>query len=271
MNIRQASVLFLAVAAATACSSHANQPKTSEGSLPAAAQPSEPTVATESDRDFYLRVSDRLARVDPYVSVERVRTSARDGWREVHLFSENGGDQLAYVSDDLKTMFLGDMIDLETGVSITDFSALSVRSDLLEEVRESAISYPARDEIHELFVFTQPDCAECVLLHEDLPQLNAAGISVQYLAFPAEGMETPAAQQLSAAWCSPDARVGVGHAMAGEIAGAAGCEDTIASHFGLGLRLGVQASPTIVSAAGGQVEGYPGVEALIAALEPGEG
>lgn len=270
MNIRQASVLFLAVAA-TACSSHANQPTASEGARPVVDQAAAAGAAVESDRDFYLRVSDRMARVDPYVSVERVRASARDGWREVHLFSETTGDQLAYVSDDLQTMIVGDMIDLETGVSITDFSALSVRSDLLEEVRSSAISYPARDETGEIFVFTQPDCSDCAQLHEQLPRLSAAGISVQYLAFPADGLESESARALSAAWCAADARVGVAEAMAGGIAGNDECQDTIATHFGLGLRLGVRTTPTIVTVGGAQVEGFPGADALIATMEPSEG
>lgn len=263
MMIHRASILFLAMAAATACSSHANQSEVSAPELS-----SEP-IAVESDRDFYLRVADRLARVDPYVSVERIRASARDGWQEVHLFSENTGDQLAYVSDDLKTMFLGDLIDLEAGMSITGISALSVRADLLDQIRDSAIAFEAEDEQHQFFVFTQPDCVECTQLHQELPQLNAAGISVQYVAFPAGGMDSDSAMQLSAAWCAPDGRAAISQALASQLDGTDACQDTIADHFGLGLRFGVTQAPALVSAQGIQIDGYPGAAALIQALREG--
>lgn len=265
MMIHRASLLLLALAAATACSSHANQPDEAKP------EPSIEAAAAETDRDFYIRVTDRLARVDPYVSVERIRTSTLDGWQEVHLFSENAGDQLAYVSDDLKTMFLGDMIDLETGASITGISALSIRADLLEQARGSALSFDADDEQYQFFVFTQPDCAECIQLHEDLPRLNAAGISVQYLAFPEGGLETEAASQLSAAWCAEDGRAAISRALASDLQGSDACQETVADHFGLGLRFGVSHAPTLISPQGVQVEGFPGAESLIEALEASEG
>ncbi|WP_414736189.1 thioredoxin fold domain-containing protein [Halomonas elongata] len=51
-------------------------------------------------------------------------------------------------------------------------------------------------------VFTDISCPYCQQLHQDIPQLNAAGITVHYLPYPRQGLSSAVAQRMASIWCS---------------------------------------------------------------------
>lgn len=52
------------------------------------------------------------------------------------------------------------------------------------------IVYKAPDEKHVITVFTDITCGYCHKLHEEMKDYNALGITVRYLAFPRQGLES---------------------------------------------------------------------------------
>lgn len=211
-------------------------------------------------------ISQAISSVDPYVDVLRMRPSELEGWHEVHLFSPETGDQLAYVSNDAKSMLLGELIDLESGESLSASAAVSLRSELLRAVDGSSIQFNAPSEKAVVYAFTDVDCEACDNLHESLPRLNESGVSMRYLAFPSEGMQSSSGEELAAIWCARDTAEAFNTRSATSSDPSPECVSQVSEHYALGLRLGVQAVPTLVSTDGLHLTGFPGADAFLEGL-----
>jgi len=211
-------------------------------------------------------ISQAINEVDPYVEVLRMRPSELEGWHEVHLFSPETGDQLAYVSNDAKSMLLGELIDLESGASLSASAAVSLRSELIRAADGSSIQFNAPEEKAVVYAFTDVDCEACDSLHEALPSLNGAGVSMRYLAFPAEGMQSTGAEELASIWCADDAAAAFNARSSTGADPSSECVSQVSEQYALGLRLGVQAVPTLVSTDGLHLTGFPGADAFLEGL-----
>ncbi|MBT4929427.1 MAG: DsbC family protein, partial [Cellvibrionales bacterium] len=53
-------------------------------------------------------------------------------------------------------------------------------------------------------VFTDVDCGYCRKFHQEVPELNAMGIEVRYLAFPRAGIPSGSYDKIAKAWCAED-------------------------------------------------------------------
>ena len=108
-----------------------------------------------------------------------------------------------------------------------------------------------------LNVFTDVDCHYCQVLHKEVPQLNAMGIEVRYLAYPREGIGSPTYQKLVTAWCAKDRQGTLTRYKNRENVPISTCADNpVAAEFDLGTRLGVEGTPALVTAKGELISGY---------------
>jgi len=224
--------------------------------------------AAELERNEIARVIDESGLP---MLVQAMRPSVREGWYEVHYLDSAGRDQLAYASDDAQVLFLGEMIDMRAGVSVSLMSALDVRAKLLENEAGAgrAINWAAPEPTQTVYAFTDPTCDACADLHTAIPQLTAAGISVTYLAFPSGGRGSESFEATAAAWCQPSRRDGFTEAMKGGLAGSSeDCMATVEHHQRLAQRMGVTSAPMLISGSGMHIDGFPGAAALIAQLAP---
>ncbi len=93
-----------------------------------------------------------------------------------------------YVTDDGKHIIQGPMYDVSGAhpVNVTNKLLMSQLNALEKEM----IVYKAPDEKHVITVFTDITCGYCHKLHEEMKDYNALGITVRYLAFPRQGLES---------------------------------------------------------------------------------
>lgn len=96
---------------------------------------------------------------------------------------------------------------------------------------------------------------------------NALGITVRYLAFPRQGLESQAEQDMKSIWCAKDKAKAFDDAMAGKGVKAATCDVNIADHYALGVQFGVSGTPAIVLSNGYVVPGYQGPKEMKAFLD----
>ena len=110
-----------------------------------------------------------------------------------------------YVSGDGRYFIVGDMLDLVSRNNVTEQQRQAKRRALLEQVapNEGILFAPTKPE-HTIIVFTDADCPYCRKLHGELPQLEARGIAVRYIAFPRSGPNTKSWRTMAAVWCSSD-------------------------------------------------------------------
>ncbi|EDP9910222.1 bifunctional protein-disulfide isomerase/oxidoreductase DsbC [Salmonella enterica subsp. enterica serovar Anatum] len=166
-----------------------------------------------------------------------------------------------YVTDDGKHIIQGPMYDVSGAhpVNVTNKLLMSQLNALEKEM----IVYKAPDEKHVITVFTDITCGYCHKLHEEMKDYNALGITVRYLAFPRQGLESQAEQDMKSIWCAKDKNKAFDDAMAGKGVKPASCDVNIADHYALG----VSGTPAIVLSNGYVVPGYQGPKEMKAFLD----
>jgi len=101
------------------------------------------------------------------------------------IFQVKLGSGYAYVTKDGRYAFVGDLVDLETGVNLTDTMRNSDTLSLVADFADQAmVIYPAEGkEKARIRVFTDVSCPYCRKLHQEVPTLQSAGVTVAYIAF----------------------------------------------------------------------------------------
>lgn len=174
------------------------------------------------------------------------------------------GGRFLHMSADGKYVFTGDMIDLGTGTNLTESARQSIRLEAIDGLEESGmVVFGSADEKSVITVFTDTTCPYCSKLHEEVPQLNAAGVKVRYLAYPRAGIPSPSYDQMVSVWCAEDPLTAMTDAKAGKTIAPASCETDIKKHFDLGPVVGVRGTPTIVLEDGRVLGGYVPAKELI--------
>ena len=161
-----------------------------------------------------------------------------------------------YVTDDGKHIIQGPMYDVSGAqpVNVTN-QLLTAHLNALEK---EMIVYKAPQEKHVITVFTDITCGYCHKLHEEMADYNALGITVRYLAFPRQGLQSQAEQDMKAIWCAKDRNKALDDAMSGKGVKPASCDLDIADHYALGVQFGVNGTPAVVLNDGYLVPGYQG-------------
>lgn len=183
------------------------------------------------------------------------------------------GAETAYVTPDGKYLLSGDLYQVlpDKGmVNVTDQSKGVQRRAALAKVDPAKmITFPAKGkEKSEIFVFTDVDCGYCRKFHLQVPQLNQAGITVHYLAFPRSGPDTDASRKMDAVWCAADRNKALTDAKRGTVPTAApvACKSPVTDEYRMGVAMGVQGTPAVFMADGTQIGGYIPAGELIAQL-----
>ncbi|HDG1708769.1 TPA: bifunctional protein-disulfide isomerase/oxidoreductase DsbC [Kluyvera ascorbata] len=170
-----------------------------------------------------------------------------------------------YVTDDGKHIIQGPMYDVSGAQPVNVTNALLMKH--LNALEKEMIVYKAPQEKHVITVFTDITCGYCHKLHEEMKDYNALGITVRYLAFPRQGIQSQAEQDMKSIWCAKDRNKAFDDAMNGKGVQAATCDIDIANHYALGVQLGVNGTPAIVLNDGYVVPGYQGPKEMKAFLD----
>ena len=161
-----------------------------------------------------------------------------------------------YVTEDGKHIIQGPMYDVSGASPVNVTNQLLMKH--LNALEKEMIIYKAPQEKHVITVFTDITCGYCHKLHEEMKDYNALGITVRYLAFPRQGLDSQAEQDMKSIWCAKDKNKAFDDAMTGKGVKAATCDVDIANHYALGVQFGVSGTPAIVLSNGYVVPGYQG-------------
>lgn len=214
------------------------------------------------------RLRARIQLLFDDTEVTSVTPSPIPGVYEVML-----GPSLIYMSKDGRYVLRGDMLDLDQRVNVSDQKRALARKQSFESLDAGQfVEFPAAGgKVRKtLYVYTDIDCAYCRKMHREVPQLNEAGISVRYLAFPRSGLKGESFKKAAAVWCSADRRKAMTEAKAGKNISAKTCKNPVASQFNLGQAMGVSGTPAVYTDAGEQIGGYVPAAELIAMVRDGK-
>lgn len=161
-----------------------------------------------------------------------------------------------YVTEDGKHVIQGPLYDVSGAQPVNVTNQLLVGK--LKTLEKEMIIYKAPQEKHVITVFTDITCGYCHKLHEEMKDYNALGITVRYLAFPRQGLQSQTENDMKAIWCAKDPKKAFDAAMKGEAVAGGSCDMNIANHYNLGVQFGIQGTPAIVLSNGTVIPGYQG-------------
>jgi thiol:disulfide interchange protein DsbC len=218
-------------------------------------------------------VTSRLRQRLPTANIGKPETTPVSEIFQVRL-----GSGYAYVTKDGRYAFVGDLVDLETGVNLTDTKrnrdTLTLVADFADQ---DMVVYPAEGkETARIRVFTDVSCPYCRKLHKEVPALQKAGVTVAYIAFPRSGPQGSAYHDMRAVWCADDRRLAMdiakGVASGQLVKGDCASATAVDAGYRLGQKIGIRGTPAIVFPDGSIQAGFVPANQVITrlkALEPG--
>ncbi len=202
-------------------------------------------------------ILEKLQNARPDFAYGAVTQSPLEGVYQVQI----QGGPLVYVSASGDYVLTGTLLGVTADgfVDVQELALQPVRKAKLDEVEaKDEIVFPAEGKRKAyVYVFTDVDCGYCRKLHQEVPEMNAKGIEVRYLAYPRAGIGSPSYKKIAAAWCAKDPAEALTRLKNGLPSGAEYCEDNpVASQFNLGGELGVRGTPAIILEDGKMLPGY---------------
>lgn len=193
-----------------------------------------------------------ISRFLPDVEIDSIQTTPIDGIYQVVI-----GSDIVYMTADGAYIIKGEILDINERRNLTEDVRAGTRVELLNNInKDDYIEFVAENAQDAIYVFTDIDCGYCRKLHRDVPELNARGISVRYLAYPRAGVESAAGQEMSHVWCAQDRQKALTAAKNRETIEAKTCDDPVAEQYALGRKLGVRGTPSIYLQNGRNLPGY---------------
>ena len=188
------------------------------------------------------------------------------------VYETRFGSKVAYLIGDGRYLLMGDLIDLQSQVNLTELSRREIANAAIEEFPvKDLVVFPAEGETKRVLnVFTDSSCGYCQKLHEEVPYLQEAGIEVRYFPFPRGGARGPGYQDLRKVWCAKDRSESMNVAKgvsSGDLVNA-NCEaaNIVNKGYQLGNKLGVNGTPALFTDKGRKLDGYVPYKQLIPML-----
>ena len=222
----------------------------------AAAGAEDADAVGQGDRTGDAALAEVLERRLPDINVTAIEASPIPGLRAVQLRE----DVTLYVTEDGSYAIAGVLYHLtEDGpVDPAESRRAERRLALLSDVpmEQMIVFAPEAESRAVLNVFTDPDCGYCRTLHAEVPELNAFGIEVRYLAFPRAGVGSETYDRMVSAWCADDPHDAITTLKRGNTIPSKTCDNPVAEQYEVGMRLGVRGTPTMITADGDLIGGY---------------
>lgn len=200
---------------------------------------------------------DKLRQAFPGIPVAQVEPSTVPGMFMVLVQGE-----WLHVSADGRFVFAGEVFELRDGegaVSLIEERQKTVRVPALQALDPAQlISFPAKQQQAEIYVFTDVTCGYCRQLHRQIADYNSLGITVHYLAFPRGGPASSGGRTMNDIWCSENRQLAMTEAKLEKPLSQTprGCDSPVTSQYELGEQFGVRGTPAIFTVDGEQIGGY---------------
>jgi len=179
--------------------------------------------------------------------------------------------QSVYLSSDGNFVIIGEIFQI-TGdglLNLTEMERDVERRNIISEIDDSElISFPAKNELFSVVIFTDIDCGYCRKLHGEISEYNKLGISINYAAFPRSGLQSESYSKIVGAWCSNNPAKTLTTLKQGKDMNLTYCENhPVEKHYRLGRKIGVTGTPAIISSSGQLIPGYVPAKDLLSRLQ----
>ena len=217
-------------------------------------------VADEDLRNqLMLEFHESLSRISSDFEITDVKKTPIDGLYQVMI-----GSDVIYMTRDGNYVLKGEILDIKDRRNLTEDALAENRINLLNTItKDEYIEFASNSTESYIYVFTDVDCGYCRKLHRDVPELNAKGIAVRYLAYPRAGVDSVVGEEMRNVWCAKDRQSALTRAKNREQVESKTCDAPIARQYALGKELGITGTPAIFLENGRKLPGYIPPDELI--------
>ncbi|MEB3755038.1 DsbC family protein [Acinetobacter sp. MD2(2019)] len=259
MFLRSSSLAVATLVAAStllsACSQDNNQQKTDNtltATAPATGQAS-PILERNAKQRLIDNLQSKLQKANINVKIVDIKSTEIPNIYWVNL----QGMPSVYTTADGQYIIQGDVLRLgdKQLYNVSENLQAGENKKLLAALNpKDLIVYPSQGKTkHVIYVFTDANCPYCHKLHEHLPEINAKGIEVRYIAWPRGDQFFPA---MEAIWCSADRKAAFTAVVQGQQLPSTQCNSPVKDQYQLGMNIGVNGTPAIYSEDGKYLGGY---------------
>ncbi|WP_293748127.1 bifunctional protein-disulfide isomerase/oxidoreductase DsbC [uncultured Paraglaciecola sp.] len=164
---------------------------------------------------------------------------------------------LFYVSENASYLLQARIYNLDEGMRNETEEALGgMRLGGLQQFQNAVIEYKADNEKYVVNIFTDITCGYCRKLHNEMDKYNDLGITVRYLAFPRNGLNSKSYSDMVSVWCADDKQQAMDNAKAGDTVPSKTCSSKVAEQYAFGQSIGVNGTPNIIMPDGSVIPGY---------------
>lgn len=175
-----------------------------------------------------------------------------------------------YMTEDGRHFIMGTLLEITANGRVTNHTQEKLRQErqqLLSRIplSDAIVFKPAKPK-KVIWVFTDVECGYCRKFHAEVPEYNAAGIEIRYVAYPRGGLESDAFKKMSSIWCHQDRAGALTKVKAGGEIAETNCPNAVAAQYRLGQAMSVQGTPAVFTESGEQIGGYLTPEQMKKAL-----
>ncbi len=171
-----------------------------------------------------------------------------------------------YISQDGKYLIEGKMYKI-TPNGILNLTTQSLIKKLNSYAKEMIV-FPAKHQKYVVNVFLDISCHFCHKMFAQNKAYNDLGITIRYLAFPRNGLDSLLAQQMEAIWQAPNPMDALTQAETHKIfPEQMQSPKIVKKQFDLGVQFGIQGTPAIVLSNGQVIAGYIPPQELLKILQ----
>ncbi len=164
-----------------------------------------------------------------------------------HLLQVIGNGEVFFATADGHFLMFGDVLDISGKVPVN--ITLEAKSEKVRAEVEAgrSIDFIAPNEKYSVIVFTDISCGYCKHLHKDMQSYLDKGISIHYIAFPRNGLDTQIAETMRGIWNNPNKKALFDEAMnVGSFPPPLKSDTLVTDQYEMARQLGVSATPTLL-------------------------
>ena len=214
-------------------------------------------------------LKNKIAKILPQgLPINFIETSLLPDFYVVNV----ANNQILYVSKSFEFVLAGEVIQLKEGkiTSLNDKYQTKLVKNILSTINsKESINFISNKEKYKLTIFTDISCGYCRLLHSEIDSYLKEGLTINYLAFPRDGLNGSVYKDMMSAWCSKNPKQSLTKLKNGEEIEELQCNNPVSDHFRKGSLLGITGTPTIILEDGRKFSGYIPAKELIKIIENG--
>ena len=218
--------------------------------------------ATFADSDLE-RIREAITKRYPNLTIDHLAATPVAG-----IYQLGTNSQVLYLSDDGRYLFNGKLIDLDSGVDLSERYLSKSRLAALDGVAEERmiIYEPSKETKYTITTFTDIDCPYCRKMHKEIATLTSHGIRVRYMLYPRTGVASPSYDKAVSVWCAKDRNEELTAAKRGVDPPKRNCDNPVKEHMALARQLGLTGTPMTITDTGEQIMGYVPADELLTKL-----